>query len=149
MDEIDKKIILLLQEDARMTITDMTEHLNLSRPSITERLKRLHDAGIIEKYTARISPEAVGKSIQAFLRIESLKIPCKHFEKIIYEEHQILECHRVTGESCYYLKVAVRSMKELEKLIDIVIPFGTVKTSMILSSPIPYRPIIVDENKKD
>ncbi len=49
MDEIDKKIILLLQEDARMTITDMTEHLNLSRPSITERLKRLHDAGIIEK----------------------------------------------------------------------------------------------------
>lgn len=73
MDEIDKKIILLLQEDARMTITDMTEHLNLSRPSITERLKRLHDAGIIEKYTARISPEAVGKSIQAFLRIESLK----------------------------------------------------------------------------
>ncbi|EMA6342894.1 Lrp/AsnC family transcriptional regulator [Bacillus cytotoxicus] len=149
MDEIDKKIILLLQEDARMTVTEMTEHLHLSRPSITERLKRLHDAGIIEKYTARISPEAVGKPIQAFLRIESLKIPCKHFEKIIYEEHQILECHRVTGESCYYLKVAVCSMKELEALIDIVIPFGTVKTSMILSSPIPYRPIIVDENKKD
>ncbi|KPU56113.1 bacterial regulatory, arsR family protein [Bacillus wiedmannii] len=51
MDEIDKKITLLLQEDARMTITEMTEHLHLSRPSVTERLKRLQDTGIIEKYT--------------------------------------------------------------------------------------------------
>ena len=66
MDEIDKKITLLLQEDARMTITEMTEHLHLTRPSVTERLKRLQDTGIIEKYTARISLDAVGKSIQAF-----------------------------------------------------------------------------------
>ncbi|PEM29599.1 Lrp/AsnC family transcriptional regulator [Bacillus wiedmannii] len=144
MDEIDKKITLLLQEDARMTITEMTEHLHLSRPSVTERLKRLQDTGIIEKYTARISLDAVGKSIQAFLRIENLKIPCKKFEEKMYEEYRILECYRVTGESSYYLKVAVHSMKELEELIDFVIPFGTVKTSMILSSPIPYRPIITD-----
>ncbi|PIE94565.1 Lrp/AsnC family transcriptional regulator [Bacillus fungorum] len=144
MDEIDKKITLLLQEDARMTITEMTEHLHLSRPSVTERLKRLQDAGIIEKYTARISLDVIGKSLQAFLRIENLKIPCKKFEEKIYEEHRILECHRVTGESSYYLKVAVHSMKELEELIDIVIQFGTVKTSMILSSPIPYRSVIIE-----
>ncbi|ABK85861.1 AsnC family transcriptional regulator [Bacillus thuringiensis] len=144
MDEIDKKITLLLQEDARMTITEMTEHLHLSRPSVTERLKRLQDAGIIEKYTARISLDIIGKSIQAFLRIENLKVPCKKFEEKIYEEQRILECHRVTGESSYYLKVAVHSMKELEELIDIVIPFGTVKTSMILSSPIPYRSVIIE-----
>ncbi|GLV64468.1 AsnC family transcriptional regulator [Bacillus mycoides] len=144
MDEIDKKITLLLQEDARMTITEMTEHLHLSRPSVTERIKRLQDAGIIEKYTARISLDVIGKSLQAFLRIENLKIPCKKFEEKIYEEHRILECHRVTGESSYYLKVAVHSMKELEELIDIVIQFGTVKTSMILSSPIPYRPVIIE-----
>ena len=49
-----------------MTITEMTEHLHLSRPSVTERLKRLQDAGIIEKYTARISLDIIGKSIQAF-----------------------------------------------------------------------------------
>ncbi|PGK42296.1 AsnC family transcriptional regulator [Bacillus anthracis] len=144
MDEIDKKITLLLQEDARMTITEMTEHLHLSRPSVTERLKRLKDAGVIEKYTARISLDVIGKSLQAFLRIENLKIPCKKFEEKIYEEHRILECHRVTGESSYYLKVAVHSMKELEELIDIVIQFGTVKTSMILSSPIPYRSVIIE-----
>lgn len=144
MDEIDKKITLLLQEDARMTITEMTEHLHLSRPSVIERLKRLQDAGIIEKYTARISLDIIGKSIQAFLRIENLKVPCKKFEEKIYEEQRILECHRVTGESSYYLKVAVHSMKELEELIDIVIPFGTVKTSMILSSPIPYRSVIIE-----
>ncbi|HDR8349956.1 TPA: Lrp/AsnC family transcriptional regulator, partial [Bacillus cereus] len=143
-DEIDKKITLLLQEDARMTITEMTEHLHLSRPSVTERLKRLQDAGIIEKYTARISLDIIGKSIQAFLKIENLKVPCKKFEEKIYEEQRILECHRVTGESSYYLKVAVHSMKELEELIDIVIPFGTVKTSMILSSPIPYRSVIIE-----
>ncbi|MBE7098699.1 Lrp/AsnC family transcriptional regulator [Bacillus cereus] len=144
MDEIDKKITLLLQEDARMTITEMTEHLHLSRPSVTERLKRLQDTGILEKYTARISLDAVGKSIQVFLRIENLKIPCKKFEEKIYTEYRILECHRVTGESSYYLRVAVHSMKELEELIDIVIPFGTVKTSMILSSPIPYRPVFIE-----
>ena len=144
MDEIDKKITLLLQEDARMTITEMTEHLHLSRPSVTERLKRLQDAGIIEKYTARISLDIIGKSIQAFLRIENLKVPCKKFEEKIYEEQRILECHRVTGESSYYLKVAVHAKKELEELIDIAISFGTFKTSMILSSPIPYRSVIIE-----
>ena len=64
-----------------MTITEMTDHLHLSRPSVTERLKRLQDAGIIEKYTARISLDIIGKSIQAFLRIENLKIPCKNLRR--------------------------------------------------------------------
>ena len=90
MDEIDKKITLLLQEDARMTITEMTEHLHLTRPSVTERLRRLQDTGIIEKYTARISLDAVGKSIQAFLRIENLKIPCKNLRKKYTENIEYL-----------------------------------------------------------
>lgn len=66
MDEIDKKITLLLQEDARMTITEMTDHLHLSRPSVTERLKRLQDAGIIEKYTARISLDIIENQFKHF-----------------------------------------------------------------------------------
>lgn len=66
MDEIDKKITLLLQEDARMTITEMTDHLHLSRPSVTERLKRLQDAGIIEKYTARISLDIMENQFKHF-----------------------------------------------------------------------------------
>lgn len=144
MDNIDKKIIELLQESGRIPIVEITKQLHLSRPSVNERLRKLHEQGIIKKYTAVISADAIGKELQAILMIKNLKIPCRTFEGKIIDEAGILECHRVTGENSYYIKIAVSSKNELEQLIDRLIPFGTINTSIILSSPIENKPLLPD-----
>lgn len=146
MDGIDRKILELLQEDSRITIIHLSKKLNLSRPSVNERLRRLQENGVIQGFTARISPEKIGKSTLVIIQIGNLKIECRRFEEMINEETDILECHRVTGANSYFMKAAVASVKDLEALVDRLIPFGQLNTSVVLSSPIPYRPLLPDDN---
>ncbi|SFJ51521.1 MULTISPECIES: Lrp/AsnC family transcriptional regulator [unclassified Bacillus (in: firmicutes)] len=142
MDNIDRKILELLQEDGRITIIQLSKKLNLSRPSVNERLRRLQENGVIQGFTARISHEEIGKSTLVIIQIGNLKIECHRFEEIIKEEMDILECHRVTGTNSYFMKVAVASMKDVTALVDRLIPFGQLNTSVVLSSPIMYRPLL-------
>ncbi|PRS03876.1 Lrp/AsnC family transcriptional regulator [Bacillus atrophaeus] len=142
MDEIDKKLLELLQENARITIIELSKKLNLSRPSVNERLRRLQDNGVIQGFTARVSAEAIGKGTIVIIQIGNLKIECRRFEELIKEETDILECHRVTGTNSYFLKAAVATMKDLEALVDRLIPYGQLNTSVVLSSPILSRPLL-------
>ncbi|MGH0540756.1 Lrp/AsnC family transcriptional regulator [Bacillus cereus] len=142
MDNIDRKILELLQEDGRITIIQLSKKLNLSRPSVNERLRRLQENGVIQGFTARISHEAIGKGTLVIIQIGNLKVECHRFEEIIKEEMDILECHRVTGTNSYFMKVAVTSMKDVTALVDRLIPFGQLNTSVVLSSPIIYRPLL-------
>ncbi|MCV2523281.1 Lrp/AsnC family transcriptional regulator [Bacillus velezensis] len=142
MDEIDRKLLELLQEDARITIIELSKKLNLSRPSVNERLRRLQENGVIQGFTARISAEAIGKGTIVIIQIGNLKIECRRFEELIKGETDILECHRVTGTNSYFLKAAVATMKDLEALVDRLIPYGQLNTSVVLSSPILSRPLL-------
>ncbi|MFI8709416.1 Lrp/AsnC family transcriptional regulator [Bacillus sp. NPDC077411] len=142
MDNIDRKILELLQEDGRITIIQLSKKLNLSRPSVNERLRRLQENGVIQGFTARISHEEIGKSTLVIIQIGNLKIECHRFEEIIKKEMDILECHRVTGTNSYFMKVVVASMKDVTALVDRLIPFGQLNTSVVLSSPIMYRPLL-------
>lgn len=142
MDEIDKKLLELLQENARITIIELSKKLNLSRPSVNDRLRRLQENGVIQGFTARVSAEAIGKGTIVIIQIGNLKIECRRFEELIKEETDILECHRVTGTNSYFLKAAVATMKDLEALVDRLIPYGQLNTSVVLSSPILSRPLL-------
>ncbi|WP_181350440.1 Lrp/AsnC family transcriptional regulator [Thalassobacillus sp. CUG 92003] len=146
MDDIDRKILELLQEDGRITIIRLAKALHLSRPSVNERLRRLQDNEVIQGFTARVAPERVGKGILVFIQIGNLKIQCQKFEEIIQGETNVLECHRVTGSNSYFMKAAVASMKDLEELVDRLIPYGQVNTSVILSSPILSRNLLPTDN---
>ncbi|HEX7064362.1 MAG TPA: Lrp/AsnC family transcriptional regulator [Bacillales bacterium] len=145
MDPIDRKILELLQEDSRMPIIQLSKELHLSRPSVNERLRRLQDHGIIQGFTARIAPEAIGRRTIVIIQMGNLKIKCRRFEEMIQEETDVLECHRVTGTNSYFMKAAVASMKDLEAFVDRLIPYGQVTTSVVLSSPVPYRTMLPPE----
>ncbi|MGM0890335.1 MAG: Lrp/AsnC family transcriptional regulator [Bacillota bacterium] len=144
MDYIDYKILKLLQEDSRVTIIQLSKELHLSRPSINERLRRLQECGIIEGFTTRISPEAIGKGVQAIIQMGNIKCSCREFEEKIKGKKDILECHRVTGTDSYFMKTAVASIRHLEDLVDNLIPYGQVTTSIILSSSVSHRPLLPD-----
>lgn len=142
MDPIDVSLLRFLQENGRVTISELSKQLSLSRPSITERLLRLQERGVIEGFTARVSPAAVGRDTLLIIQISDLKVPVVEFEKIIAEDSDIIECHRVTGHISYFIKAAVQGIDGLRLLVDRLIPYGNVHTSVVLTSPVTFRSIL-------
>jgi Lrp/AsnC family leucine-responsive transcriptional regulator len=124
IDQIDCQIILLLQEDARLSNTALAERVGLTVSTVHERVKKLERKGIIKGYTAVVDAEALGKPIMAFIRLSVGSIPGGYLDSkqdvtsLCLAEADVLECHNVAGEDCYILKVRVASPKELERLIE-------------------------------
>jgi len=141
---MDCDILKLLQDNGRMTISELSKELALSRPSMSERLVRLQEKGVIQGFTTRVSLKEIGKDILLLIQVSGLKVSLSDFEQIIKEEKDIIECHRVTGEVSYFLKAAVSDVNNMRALIDRLIPYGTINTSTVLNSPVPYRTILPD-----
>jgi Lrp/AsnC family transcriptional regulator, leucine-responsive regulatory protein len=142
MDKMDIKLLEVLQENSRITISELSKKLALSRPSITERMLRLQEKGIIEEFTTRISLTAIRRGTILLIQLSSLKVSNNEFEQMIKEDDDILECHRVTGNTSYFIKAAVNDMNNMRLLIDRLMPYGDVNTSVVLASPVPYRHIV-------
>ncbi|TWB06302.1 Lrp/AsnC family transcriptional regulator [Bradyrhizobium stylosanthis] len=140
IDAKDLKIIEALQVNARVPLSELGRAVGLSQPAISERVKRLEEAGIIEGYGARINPRALGLGLMALVRLrtshEHIKTCLKRFSEIPH----IIEVHRVTGDDCFVLKVLVPAPEDLETIVDRIAGFGTVTTSLVLRSE-PARPI--------
>lgn len=140
MDQLDIRLLEILQMDGRISISDLSKKLSLSRPSITERLKRLQEKGIIEGFNARVSPKAIGLDVIVYIQVSEIKLfSYIEFEKWIMGDPDIFECHRLTGSVSYLLKAAVTGMEHLSKLIDRLTPYGNLNTSIVLSSPVSFR----------
>lgn len=142
MDKVDIQLLKILQEDGRITISDLSKKLALSRPSVSERLLRLQEKGIIVEFSARISPAKLGRETLLFIQISELKGDAQTFEDFIKTVEDIIECHRVTGPISYTIKAAVSGIDGMRKLVDRLIPYGTINTSVILASPVPFRHLL-------
>ena len=140
IDAKDLKILEALQANARVPLSELGRSVGLSQPAISERVKRLEEAGIIEGYGARINPRALGLGLMAPVRLrtshEHIKACLKRFSEIPH----IIEVHRVTGDDCFVLKVLVPAPEDLETIVDRIAGFGAVTTSLVLRSE-PPRPI--------
>lgn len=141
MDKLDTKILDFLQEDGRLSISDLSKKLALSRPSVTERLHRLQEKGVIEGFSARVSLPGVGREILLIIQVSGLKVSPHEFESLVKQKNDIIECHRVTGDVSYFLKAAVSNMDRMRLLIDSLMPYGTINTSTVLASPVSYRKV--------
>jgi Lrp/AsnC family transcriptional regulator, leucine-responsive regulatory protein len=147
MDKLDIDLLKLLQENARITISELSKKIALSRPSITERILRLQEKGIIEEFTARISLNSINRGTILFIQLSSLKVSNNDFEQMIKVNEDVLECHRVTGNTSYFIKAAVREMSSMKALIDRLMPYGDINTTIVLESPVPFRHIIPKVNE--
>ncbi|NGY85730.1 Lrp/AsnC family transcriptional regulator [Bacillus megaterium] len=147
MDQIDVQLLSILQRDGRMTISDLSKKLALSRPSVSERLRRLQERGVIQRFSATVSPKALGRDTQLFIQVSELKRKPEEFEDFIEQNEDVLECHRVTGPVSYFIKATVSGMDGLRMLVDELIPYGNVNTSIILKSPVENRMITLYKNR--
>ncbi|WP_410670727.1 Lrp/AsnC family transcriptional regulator [Amycolatopsis sp. cmx-4-68] len=139
LDATDWAILVELQRDARLPLTELGRRVNLSASAATERLRRLETAGVITGYRAEVDLGKVGYPVLAVVR---LKYPGSRHEplhKLLGERSEILECLRTTGDDCYTLKIAAASMAHLEHTMDELAQFGSTTTNVVYSQTLPYR----------
>jgi Lrp/AsnC family transcriptional regulator, leucine-responsive regulatory protein len=139
LDEVDWRILEILQEDGRITFSELGRRMAMSAPAVTERVRRLEDAGIITAYRAEVDLGRLGMPIVAVVRSRPGFDQKERFEKAMQDVPGVLECVRVTGEDCYVIKVFAPSMPELEAVIDGLAGFGETTTSVVLSVPVRHR----------
>ena len=139
LDDLDWRILGELQANARITFTELGKRVRLTPPAVAERVRRLEEAGVITGFRADLDPTVVGYPIIAFVRWTSSGPDCALLGEVAKDIPEIVECHRITGETSYILKVATRSVRHLEALIDRLMPYGSTITSVVLSSPVTHR----------
>jgi Lrp/AsnC family leucine-responsive transcriptional regulator len=122
IDSIDRKILDLIQGNARLSNAEMAEAVGLTVSSVHERVKKMEKKGIIKGYVAIIDAEKLGKPLLAFLRltVNSQDATRDGILRLCAAEPDILECHHVAGEDCYILKVRAAGPKQLEKLLSAI-----------------------------
>lgn len=139
LDTIDVRLLNALIADARTSVAELARLVGLSPPSVSERIRRMEEAGVIEGYSARVNPEALGLPLAVWLRIRPIPGKLQAVAEIVKELPEIVECDRVTGEDCFVARAHVRSVEDLERLIDQIIPYAMTNTSIIQSSPVERR----------
>ena len=140
-DDIDRKILLELQRDARTSYAELGRRVGLTTPAVIERVRKLEDAGIITGYRAEIDTARAGLPITAFIRMSITGVDYGHIIEVAESSTEVLECHRGTGGDSFIMKVAVRSVEHLQEMIDRLVPYGITTTTIVLSSPVKRRTI--------
>jgi Lrp/AsnC family leucine-responsive transcriptional regulator len=146
MDETDRRILEELQADGRLAIAELGRRVKLSAPAVGERVQRLERDGVITGYHAAVDPRRIGYPLAAIVRIAPATRQLEKIRELIRESPEVVECHRITGEDCFFLKLHVRSMDELEPLLDRFTPYGRTTTSLIHSSPVTERPLPIPDD---
>jgi len=148
-DRTDWRILEALQADGRASYADLARVVAMSPSAVTERVRRLEEAGVIAGYRAAVDPAAVGLSIMAFVRLRYPNGNYRPFHALLDSTAEIIEAHHVTGEDCFVLKVVARSMRHLEEVTGRISGLGPVTTSIVYSSPLPGRAVAVDALGQD
>ncbi len=149
LDATNRKILRELQNDARVTMAELGRRVGLSPPAATERVQRLERTGVIVGYRAEIDPRALGYPIAAVVRVRPAMRQLHKIPEVAVASPEVLECHRITGEDCYLLHVRLRSMDDLEELLDRFTLYGQTTTSIVHSSPVLRRTPVIEDARYD
>ena len=139
LDDTNRKLLAELQDDARLSLAELGRRVGLSSPAVAERLQRLESEGCIAGYRTDIDPKTLGYSLSAVIRVRPASRQLQRVAELARGSAEVVECHRITGEDCFFMKAHVRSIEHLEELIDRFTPYGQTTTSIIQSSPVPPR----------
>ncbi|CAM3743184.1 Lrp/AsnC family transcriptional regulator [Nocardiopsis rhodophaea] len=141
MESVDWRILAELQTDGRLSFNELSRRVNLSAPAVAERVRRLQDSGVITGYHAHVDPAAVGLPVTALVRMECFGPLCLLRDEAALALPEILQLHRVTGDACCVLFIGVTSMAHFEEVIDRLAEHGRPSSTMVLSSPVPWRAV--------
>ncbi|MEE2932151.1 MAG: Lrp/AsnC family transcriptional regulator [Pseudomonadota bacterium] len=141
MDEKTFHIVKLLVSNARLSFNALAKRVDLSPPAVAERVRRLEHTGVLLGYHAKLERNAVGLPITAFVRLSCKSAKFQAVTRLALELPQVLECHHITGEACFLIKLAAPSIAELKSLIERFREYGQADSSVVLSSVVEQKPV--------
>ena len=139
LDGIDLRILSVLQTDGRISVRELAQMISMSAPSVTERLRRLESRGIVRNFTVDIDLSMLGYVLEAIVRIKPRPGQLKQVEAMIEGQRRFVSCDRVTGDDCYVAKLMLRSIDELDHLLEPFHDCAETNTSIVKSSLITKR----------
>ncbi len=140
LDAVNRRLLDILGADARTSTSELARRVGMSAPAVRERLGRLEQAGVIRGYRADIDPAAVGLPVAAWVRVRPGPGQLPKVADLARRSPQVSECHRVTGEDCFLMKVHAPGIADLESVLDGFLLFGQTTTAVVVASPVAPRP---------
>ncbi|GAA3891753.1 Lrp/AsnC family transcriptional regulator [Saccharothrix violaceirubra] len=142
LDSTDWALLDALQEDARLSYNELARRVHVSPPTAAQRVRRLEEVGVITGYRAVVDPTAVGRSVVALVRMKCYGPRCITVHPELLDDcPEVVEVVRLTGDICSVVKVVTTSIGELERLLVRLGGYGETSSAMVLSTPIPWRPL--------
>jgi Lrp/AsnC family leucine-responsive transcriptional regulator len=140
LDETNRRILAVLTEAPRMSTSELARTVNMSAPAVRERVARLEQAGVIRGYRLDVDPAAIGLPVAAWVRIRPGPGQLAKIVDLALRTPQVSECHRISGEDCFLLKVHVATIEDLQPVLDAFLLHGQTTSSFVVATPIPPRP---------
>jgi Lrp/AsnC family leucine-responsive transcriptional regulator len=138
-DAVNCRLLAALHDEPRITMSALARRVGMSAPAVTDRVQRLQDAGVIVGFRMDVDPAAVGLPVTAFARIRPAAGRLDKIAALAASIPQISECHRITGEDCFLVKLHVATIQDLEVVLDQFLVFGQTVTSVVVATPVPPR----------
>jgi Lrp/AsnC family transcriptional regulator, leucine-responsive regulatory protein len=133
------ELLGLLRDDPRLGASELARRVGMSAPAVRERVLRLEEAGVIRGYRLELDPAALGYPVCAYVRVRPAPGQLSKVTDLARALPQVVECHRVTGEDCFVLKVHLPALDQLDRVLDQFLAHGQTTTSIVQSTPVPPR----------
>ena len=139
LDKIDRVILAALTENGRMTVSDLAEQMNLSSPTVTDRINKMKDAGAIQGFKVIVDPTVFGLCVTAHVRMYAMPGQVEKVAQMLSETPEVVKADRVTGADCFVATVVVCDAQKLQAVIEPFELFESTDTAIILSPTVARR----------
>jgi Lrp/AsnC family leucine-responsive transcriptional regulator len=133
------KLLRLLRADPRIGIAELARRIGMSAPAVRERVQRLEETGVIKGYHLDLDAKALGYPISAYLRVRPMPGKLPKIAELARRMPQVVECHRITGEDCFIMKIFLEDLEGLDRILDRFLAYGQTTTALVQSTPVPPR----------
>ena len=144
LDDADRRLLTELSRDPRLSKSALGRRTGLSTPTVSSRVARLERAGVIRGYRLDVDPAALGLAVMAWVRVRPGPGQLPKIIDLARRTPEVAECHRVTGEDCFVMRVHARSLESMEHVLDAFLLHGQTSSAITVSSPVPPRALPIE-----
>ncbi len=139
LDDVDRRLLIELSADPRLSKSALARRTGLSTPTASSRVARMERLGVIRGYRLDVDPTALGLPLMAWVRVRPGPGQLPKIAELAERTPEVAECHRVTGEDCFVLRVHAASLRAMEQILDAFLLHGQTTSAITVSSPVPPR----------
>lgn len=141
LDDLNVRLLTELMADPRLRTTELARRLGVSAPTVRERVTRLEESGVIRGYRLEVDPGALGLPVAAWVRLRPGPGQIPKIIELAARTPEVVECHRISGEDCFLMRVQVAAIAGLEDVLDKFLVHGQTTSSFVVSTPVPPRSV--------